>query len=1683
VWRGLPLRLTRTAAVLSTALVLTTCTSDTPFAPRAPIRAQFDVSGLFKAAGQFNISIDRVVVEFRKFSDSSLVLADTIPAGQITQSGDSLRIQVNNIPLESNSEHFYLNVFAYSAGVLYYQVNTDLTVTAGSAPTTTSPLAPSYTGPGFDADSLAFRLDTAIFAGDSVLLTASAYKAGVAVAPAAPVAYDITPLADTLKVPRPRAISTYQAWAHPRAGLTDSVTITAKLPNNLSKTGTLRFAPRVTGPVASLALTPDTQIVQLSGDSARFTPTCRDNTNAVIACGTVNYSSLQPSIATTTPTGYAHAGTTAGAAQIVATAGTAADTAIFIYNGIANIQITPADTVLSSVGDSVILHAASVKFLGGPPTQLPNSQVTWVTLTPVVAQVNNVGRVLAVGPGVATIQATSAGVSGTTTVQVRQKPVSFSVTPKTPVIGIGGVVQLIPKTLDKNGAQIPGRNVTYLTRNATIASVNASGLVTGQGLGTAYVVATDSTGADPVFRDSSLVNVVVAPPSNIQWGADSTSVGRGTTFQQAILLSTPPAGTVTVNIVSSDTNVLKPSQPSVQFFQGQTNTSVSFQGRAAGRVTVTATDPTGLYTPDTLIVGVLSTLEFRTIQSPTIRATNFSINSAEQRSILVFLSDPAPPAGLAVTFQSSTAGIAGVSPATATIPGGQLSAQVDLTGTGVGATSLTPVAAGYVGLPSSVNTFLAQFGFYYFYSQIGAGQYFDNYVTVPNSMDRSLLIHLATKQGIGSTPDTVRMPINNTLQIYRYSALAPGNDTITADAPGWVQGRLPIKVTTPRVRPSYSGNTTAGGPASSWSAFVYDSSTFTSFARSSPLTVTLVSRDPTVMAVTTNTLIIPAGSNGATRSNGLQAVGGGSTYLVATAPGHITDSILVTVQPAKLIGNISYPYQVGVRQTLANWSISLPFQQSAPITVNLTHKATVDSLSATSLVYPAGTTSRAFSITGLSVGTDTIIATATGFQADTIVVPIVNPLVQVYNLGSSYFLTSPPVGFYMCAYTAVCGYNVAADTVPITVTSSNPAKLTVDSSVVHVLPGQALSNLLHLTPVDTGQARLRFSAPAPYNSDSSFVITITGAPITISTGFPQVVGVGQYLSSSVSIPNAAIADVPVALNHTRTVRGTAVPDTVTIPINSSGGSFRWVGNLVGFDSLQATAPGYLPSSVAQMQITRPKLISNGLPASAVTNDTLQLYAYATDSIYAANFYTHPVVDTIFVTMTSSDTTVLKVDSTTVYRILPDQTFIYAPRVITRAPGIARIRLTAANASGSIVYIPDSTGAIVVTAPAITLSPSSFTLGKGQQYRSYSASIPNRVATPTPVALSLSDTTVAGLSSDTVVIAAGSQFSPSFTVFAKSKVASIQLVGTATGFTQGTSVVIVNNPKLSVSAGTSGYVGQAPLSFSVQTTDETGGGREVHDTLPVTFSSTNTAVLTVGTGSVKIPPTGSSAQNTWTPVGPGTAFIVASAPGYPPDTSAAITVQTPPLTLNLQPTLGVGQRYTGSVSIPFARQGTPLEVTLTQTGSALTLPAKDTILVNGFSGSFTVVGAATGNGIVTATATGFVASAPDTTVVGTPILLVNGSSSVALSNQTTTLSITTLDQAQVGRAVNTDLVVTLTVDNPNVADFGGSTTTQVTVLAGSSGSASVTLNLKSLGNLNVTATATGYNNGARPITVQ
>ena len=490
----------------------------------------------------------------------------------------------------------------------------------------------------------------------------------------------------------------------------------------------------------------------------------------------------------------------------------------------------------------------------------------------------------------------------------------------------------------------------------------------------------------------------------------------------------------------------------------------------------------------------------------------------------------------------------------------------------------------------------------------------------------------------------------------------------------------------------------------------------------------------------------------------------------------------------------------------------------------------------------------------------------------------------------------------------------------------------------------------------------------------------------------------------------------------------------------------------------------------------------------IVDDTVFTTVYSTDSLsgngsFPSSFTIHAVTDTVPVTVTSTDPMVLAVDSTPVWRI-PSGGSSVSPRIIVAGPGSAQIIVSA-----PAPYKHDTTAITVATAPALTLSPTSQTLGTGQQYRFYQARIPNGVAGVTKVALEVSDPAIAGfanvLAGDTVEIQQGLTTSNSFTVFANNQVASVEVKATAAGFTEGTSVLIVNNPRLSASATTQLYVGQAAGSgfLTASTLEETGSTREVASPLTVTLTSTDPSVLTVDSATITVPAGVSFASGTFTPLGAGAARIVMTAPGYTADTTSLITVSIPQVSLNAQTTVGVGQQYSGSVSIPFGLPAsTSLIVTLTNdNASALTTP--DTLTINQFNSfrSFTAVGAALGSATLQATAPGFTASTQATTTVGTPILLVNGPTSGTV-NGSTSISISTRDQANSSRAVDQQLTVTLMVDDDTIANFGGQAQTTVTVSAGSSFSSSATLNYVGVGTVNITGTASGYTNGVRAITV-
>jgi len=66
---------------------------------------------------------------------------------------------------------------------------------------------------------------------------------------------------------------------------------------------------------------------------------------------------------------------------------------------------------------------------------------------------------------------------------------TITVTPSSPTVGIGGTVQLGVSITDWNGAPTTG-TVSWATRDPGIATVNATGLVTGTGAGSTTIAAT-----------------------------------------------------------------------------------------------------------------------------------------------------------------------------------------------------------------------------------------------------------------------------------------------------------------------------------------------------------------------------------------------------------------------------------------------------------------------------------------------------------------------------------------------------------------------------------------------------------------------------------------------------------------------------------------------------------------------------------------------------------------------------------------------------------------------------------------------------------------------------------------------------------------------------------------------------------------------------------------------------------------------------------------------------------------------------------------------------------------------------------------------------------------------------------------------------------------------------------------
>lgn len=241
--------------------------------------------------------------------------------------------------------------------------------------------------------------------------------------------------------------------------------------------------------VASVGVTPISQTLS-PGGTVTLTATARDASGNVLVGRPVTWSSSAPSIATVS--GGLVTAIAVGNASIVATVeGRTGEVPIQVVpTPVATVVVTP-DSSDVAVGSTRALAAATRDAAGAA---LTGRTVTWTSSNIAVATVSTAGVVTGVVPGTVTITATSETRVGTARVRIVPIPVATVIlTPDSSDIRLGSPQSLTVVTRDAAGATLTGRTVTWTSSDATVATVNAAGLVTGVLPGTVTISATSET--------------------------------------------------------------------------------------------------------------------------------------------------------------------------------------------------------------------------------------------------------------------------------------------------------------------------------------------------------------------------------------------------------------------------------------------------------------------------------------------------------------------------------------------------------------------------------------------------------------------------------------------------------------------------------------------------------------------------------------------------------------------------------------------------------------------------------------------------------------------------------------------------------------------------------------------------------------------------------------------------------------------------------------------------------------------------------------------------------------------------------------------------------------------------------------------------------------------------------------
>ena len=235
---------------------------------------------------------------------------------------------------------------------------------------------------------------------------------------------------------------------------------------------------------------------------------------------TVSYVSDNPNVVSVSEDGVAQA-VGLGTAQVTATSGNVSCTYVITTQPDSSMVATEMDITLASntiaVGDTTSLSLAVL-----PTTAANYIDVTLSSSDTSVATVNNFGKVTGIAPGKATITATSGDVScsATITVVAAASSTTGATLNTNYVVLKPGSSKAITGTVSPSSSS---QALTFTSQDKSIATVSASGVITGVSTGATAVIVSNGTA-------SSSVTVIVNRTASAS-GDDANNSGDGDTTE------------------------------------------------------------------------------------------------------------------------------------------------------------------------------------------------------------------------------------------------------------------------------------------------------------------------------------------------------------------------------------------------------------------------------------------------------------------------------------------------------------------------------------------------------------------------------------------------------------------------------------------------------------------------------------------------------------------------------------------------------------------------------------------------------------------------------------------------------------------------------------------------------------------------------------------------------------------------------------------------------------------------------------------------------------------------------------------------------------------------------------------------------------------------------------------------